>query len=363
MAAPTLTSPSLKRPMFILSLDIGSGAVKAALLRVVVSKDDTEMISFERLVGREVVCHIGQSVIAQPQPTTLHGKRAIPLDAVKRLHAALQFVVAESSSVLRNLCILQKGAVDDDEFRAIWRTVPRVGIATAVFRETSNGPDVLDDLSRAFHCSLAVASQQLEGTIGYRTGCLALMERAKLQLPQACAELRAIAGSDIVVWDSGGASFQLTLEKRIGGGAQRQLAAYEGQWGSSKSTRAVVEDIQGRRIPADSANPMMMEHVTKSIVYFMSDLRRKESRDATHIHSSAASPEALCALSLTAAELRHAITTDAGLCSVVAIGGAMSAFRMASLLLRPCGSTRNSGGAAAAVRFTVPHLMMSSHPH
>jgi hypothetical protein len=295
------------------------------------------------------------SISDRPQPTTLHGKRPIPLEAVKRLHAALQFVVAESCSVLRNLCILQKGAVDDDEFRAIWRTVPRVGIATAVFRETSNGPDVLDDLSRAFHCSLAVASQQLEGIIGYRTGCLALMERAKLQLPQACAELRAIVGSDSVVWDSGGASFQLTLEKRIGGGAQRQLAAYEGQWGSSKSTRAVVEDIQGRRFPADSANPMTMEHVTKSIEYFMNDLRRKESHDASHIHPAAASPKALSALSLTAEELRHAITKDAGLCSVVAIGGAMGAFRMASLLLRLRGSTRKSGGAAAAaVRVAVP---------
>ncbi|CUG83382.1 Hypothetical protein, putative, partial [Bodo saltans] len=145
------------------------------------------------------------------------------------------------------------------------------------------------------------------------------------------------SSSRSVVWDSGGASFQLTLEQREG----HQLAAYEGEWGSSKATRAVVEDIQGRTFPKDSPNPMTKEDVTRSIDYFIKAVDAKDKSDAEK-HAALRYAASLPSSLLTLDDLRHAVArrgsrtrkgAGAGL-PVVAIGGPTSAFRMTSLLVR-----------------------------
>jgi hypothetical protein len=349
MAAVTIEPH--EAPRFILALDVGSGACKAALIRLSSRSSGVNSLSIARIYGREVECLLGHLVAAQANRPD--GKRTIPKEAVELLHRAMTAVMTESKHALLQLMAREgRGEVGSDRsaFEATWKGVRRVGIATAIFRETSNGLDVLNGVSRRFRCSLAIASQQLEGMVGYRTGCLALKAFGG---PLSEASNGGSAGN-FVVWDSGGASFQLTLEKRIGGGAQRQLAAYEGQWGSSKSTRAVVEDIQGRRFPADSANPMTMEHVTKSIEYFIKDFAAKEKQGhEQRVMASTGIGKGTASSLLTEVELRHAVAprSDGGMgLTLVAIGGPTSAFRVTATLVRlhqQCSSSEGAGMGAA----------------
>ncbi|CUG83387.1 Hypothetical protein, putative [Bodo saltans] len=91
-AAPPL-SAAAGDATFILSLDIGSGAAKAALLRFgatpVRSVDSGASFAIDRIYSKEAVCHIGLAVAAQPQPRTPGGKRAIPKEAVDSLFKAI----------------------------------------------------------------------------------------------------------------------------------------------------------------------------------------------------------------------------------------------------------------------------------
>jgi exopolyphosphatase/guanosine-5'-triphosphate,3'-diphosphate pyrophosphatase len=68
------------------------------------------------------------------------------------------------------------------------------GIATAVFREASNGSQFIETVKRELGIPFSVISQDEEAQIGFVT---------------ACAAVPDIAVSNVLSWDSGGASFQI----------------------------------------------------------------------------------------------------------------------------------------------------------
>lgn len=73
-----------------------------------------------------------------------------------------------------------------------------VGAATAVFRTTKNGREVVERLAKATGVSLVVVSQHEEAMLGFWTGAAASKESPE----------------KLCVWDSGGASFSSLLIQR-----------------------------------------------------------------------------------------------------------------------------------------------------
>lgn len=114
------------------------------------------------------------------------------------------------------------------------------GVATAVFRESTNGRAFIDRISRDLGVDLRVISQQEEGNIGFLTAVAASEKDS----------------NDVIAWDSGGASFQISY--RDG----EELAVYQGPWGGSKVLAEMVSTVQGREFTStSSANPATIDDV------------------------------------------------------------------------------------------------------
>jgi exopolyphosphatase/pppGpp-phosphohydrolase len=103
------------------------------------------------------------------------------------------------------------------------------GIATAVFRTALNGSEVIERAGRDHAIELSVVSQVEEGLLGLLTAA-------------------AVAGLDakrVVSWDSGGASFQLSM---LGaGGGSGDVEVFQGPWGSVNSLSELLS-LRGQRI-------------------------------------------------------------------------------------------------------------------
>lgn len=128
-----------------------------------------------------------------------------------------------------------------------------VGVATAVFRRAENGPDFLDSLTQFPGVSVRVVTQDLEGRLGFLS---------------ALASRRAPA-AQLIAWDSGAGSFQLSAarehehgaaERADGQGADgRGVRVHEGHLGDSDVTQMLVERVQGLSFAPDgssSPNPV-----------------------------------------------------------------------------------------------------------
>lgn len=114
------------------------------------------------------------------------------------------------------------------------------GVATAVFRESTNGRAFIDKISSDLGVDLRVISQQEEGSIGFLTAVAASGKKL----------------NEVIAWDSGGASFQITY--RDG----EQLPVYKGPWGGSKVMSEMIRTVQGREFTsASSANPASVDDV------------------------------------------------------------------------------------------------------
>jgi hypothetical protein len=112
-----------------------------------------------------------------------------------------------------------------------------------VFRIAVNGPEFLQYVERELSLRIHLIQQQEEAYLGFLTGFTLS---------------GASEASDIVVYDSGGASFQLTA---FPPGAQA-METYVGALGSSIVTAALVEAIQHADFKnVQSPNPVSREHV------------------------------------------------------------------------------------------------------
>ena len=109
------------------------------------------------------------------------------------------------------------------------------GAATAAFRKAKNGPDFLEQV-RGEGIELRIIPQEEEGSIGFLTGS------------QACPH---ILGSDLVVWDSGGGSFQISSME------QGMVCSWMRSLGSGIATGVLVEVVQGKDFKTTpSPNPV-----------------------------------------------------------------------------------------------------------
>lgn len=118
-------------------------------------------------------------------------------------------------------------------------------IATEVFRDALNGAEHLESLEQLaapLVGEIRLISQDTEGFLGYRTG----LAVAPDLIPD---------DNDILVWDSGGASFQITGKPPTG----RKINA---KWGSSTATHAMVSKVQMNDFSVtQSANPASSAHI------------------------------------------------------------------------------------------------------
>lgn len=116
------------------------------------------------------------------------------------------------------------------------------GVGTAVFRLAEDGPKFLDNLREEDEIDVRLISQAEEGTLGWNTACAVTGMTAGEK-----------AAEDLVCWDSGGGSFQLSWC----GGSE----LFEGPMGTSTVTAALVR-MQGRDFAPDvSPNPVSAENV------------------------------------------------------------------------------------------------------
>lgn len=116
------------------------------------------------------------------------------------------------------------------------------GVATAVFRESKNGADFIHRLREKTDINFQLISQKKEGELGFLTAVAASGESA----------------DHLVAWDSGGASFQITMS------APEGLIVYEGPWGASKALSALIKEVQGKDFSkVSSPNPASLEEVIR----------------------------------------------------------------------------------------------------
>jgi len=135
------------------------------------------------------------------------------------------------------------------------RCTPRYrGIATAAFRLAENGHEILAKLSAWLQVPLEVISQEEEGRLGYLTA-VAISGSLAVHRPP---------GHPMMAWDSGGASFQLTIPREFEDGilypAQveaEDFYVFEGGLGSSSVSQLLVESVQGKSFEETiSGNPV-----------------------------------------------------------------------------------------------------------
>ncbi len=160
------------------------------------------------------------------------------------------------------------------------------GVATAVFRESKNGASFIQKARADLGIDLNLITQKEEGRIGFLTAVAASGKEA----------------SEVIAWDSGGGSFQITTE------GKEELVVYEGPWGASKVLAAMVEKVQGKEFgKVQTANPATLSDVKAlSAIVKNTLVQAKPELQAKLISRSTA---------------------------VVAIGGPFSPFKMASLAI------------------------------
>ena len=271
------------------AFDIGSGATKVCVARVV----------------------LNAAVVPPPPPTVLHEEEVSILlrqDLAARGDGAIGAeMLARCASEIERMQTLARH-LGASQFAAV---------ATAVFREASNGGAFVERTLRArLGLNVAIVSQELEGELGHRTAV-------------ALAAPLGLAPTDVVSYDSGGGSFQVTACWAPGGagagdGAERYECC-EGQMGSSNAL-ALMLGLQGREL-AEGATPNPSS---------AADVASMRAALAAKLAETPV-PEGLCA------RLREA--ASGGAARVIAIGGLTCMFNTARLAVA---LTRHGAGEEAA---------------
>jgi len=115
-----------------------------------------------------------------------------------------------------------------------------LAIGTAVFRLADNGMQLVHRIRSELGLKMHVISQDEEGRLGYLTAATAA----------------GASGSHLVAWDSGGASFQMSMCGKCG------ISVYEGPLGTSLVTAMLVEEVQQKRFSeCQSPNPVTLPQV------------------------------------------------------------------------------------------------------
>jgi len=166
--------------------------------------------------GHVVRIHFAEE---RPVPFAIEWKKSTD----GRLSDAVQ---AQGMAVLRDLiAICGQHGVEPSCCRAV---------ATEVFRKAANGEEFLRNVQAQLGLEVEVVTQDVEAELGFRTA-VALQDRP---------------AEEVICWDSGGASFQITSLDPEGG----PLRSWVGNLGSGNSTAMLVEAVQGHSF-AERATP------------------------------------------------------------------------------------------------------------
>ena len=139
---------------------------------------------------------------------------AVAPDVIRQLEFAVESLLNKARALVR---------ASPDAFSKL--TI--AGIATGALRRASNGHEIVSLLNAKYGINVRIITQEEEGRLGYLTACTV-----------AGVRLRDM---EATVWDSGGASFQLTRASTGGTGA---VTVLKGPIGTSHVTHALVERIQ-----------------------------------------------------------------------------------------------------------------------
>lgn len=110
------------------------------------------------------------------------------------------------------------------------------GVATEVFRKAKNGGLYLERVAEELGIRASVIEQTEEARLGWLTAVAALPSEAD--------------ASSVVAWDSGGGSFQISA--RLGA---QEVVCYNGAWGSTVATEALMTRIQGIEYSGGESSP------------------------------------------------------------------------------------------------------------
>ncbi len=121
------------------------------------------------------------------------------------------------------------------------------GIATSAFRSARNGKEFAEFMSKVFHFPIVVISQKEEAILGFIAAVKD--EQAKLE--------------NIVVWDIGGGSMQITMLCH-----DNEYEIFCGDLASVSFTSYLIEKVKGLKISqVQTPNPISQEEYEKGIGY------------------------------------------------------------------------------------------------
>ncbi len=122
-----------------------------------------------------------------------------------------------------------------------------VGVATAVFREAINGKEFIQEVNARTGARIRVISQQEEAELGVRSAVAVV----------------AVDLSQVVVWDIGGASMQISAWNPTRGKFMTSL----NRFASGPMRAAVIRQVQGKKSAeaGTSPNPMGRKDAAKAI--------------------------------------------------------------------------------------------------
>jgi hypothetical protein len=186
------------------AIDFGSGAVK---IQVAVVETDTN-----RIVGKPLLADF--TPIMLTEDVAAHGGKISP----EKIEKAIEVLRQYKANALEI---------------AASRPVDFIGIATAVFRKANNGAEVLQLIEQNTGISFRILSQEEEGRLGFLT--------AQALFPE-------VPESNLIAWDSGNGSFQISSDSHV----------YLAPLGHG-NVRILLSEMRGKPIlqAFESGNPLL----------------------------------------------------------------------------------------------------------
>lgn len=120
------------------------------------------------------------------------------------------------------------------------------GLATEVYRKAPNGQKLVDRYITELNIPVRVIPQVEEGKIGF----LALISETNLD------------PSNVIVWDIGGGSFQITYLNE-----EKNIQVYGAPFGRSTTKNAIIKFVKGKDLSNPSPNPMTIEEWEDSLAF------------------------------------------------------------------------------------------------
>lgn len=163
---------------------------------------------------------------------------------------AYQKELEQSSDNTFNRSIMDKGIKAISELKAIadsYHVKKLVAVATAAFRYAKNANSFIDEIQQRTGVKVKVISQDEEGYLAFRSALAT----------------SPISSDDVVVWDIGGGSLQLTYQN-----GEDNYIVNKGTVASAAFKNVIIEKIEGKDpTKVHTPNPMTGQQMDQAIQY------------------------------------------------------------------------------------------------